>query len=859
MAKKAGSKGGASGLGVFLLCAVLILLTAGGAATVTLLRGNAAAQMDAEEALQRSDRTLIQQRQQRYQLLRYISRIFSTDELLMSYLTEATRQGDLVTVLDSIEEYQNLLAFELAVVLDRNGRVLTRTDDPDASGEDLSASPLVAVALEEREAFGVWLQGGRLYHAAAVPLVRKFDLVGYIIVAFSINDTLALQVQRSSGAETLFLANSPAPEVVATTLNASMSEQVITALRRSGEVLGQATQKGQQVTEVPLELDGRSFLASLLPLEDAAGEPLGASVSMTPLDVRHSVYRQILLVLGVLALVSMALASLFSTLLSRRLSKPVETLSAAVDQAAMGNLEVSIPPLPGAFGGMADNLTQMLGSMREKLALEYFVGRLVRYLPEPPKGAAIEQPKARQVALLAVEMRRFANPKVGYDAEENIARLGRDLQRISKVVATHRGQNGAVYGHRALAVFEGEGYAFRALAAAAEVALILSERENVFDEPEPPSVALTTGPVITGPVVWGDQPANAVAGVPVQQLEGLVREATPGEIYFTKAFYGELAETFQRSGVQVRAQRGMLSPQLLLLSAAEAAQVTGVTPAPVEASGAERRSLSDVRPGTVLGSRFDVLAEIGAGRAGLIIKARDREYGDLVTLKMLKPEVVSDTARFERLRDVVRMSRNIHHPNVLQVLDFGEADGIPFISMEFVRCLTLRFLLSQGAAIPAVAALRLTRQIGHGLLAGHQERLLHLGLKPENVLVDNSGGVKLMDFGLSYPTPGATADLGVRYLAPEQLQGGQGDQRIDIYSFGVVVYEMFTGQPPIKGGSWDDMRQKLAGEEPAPPSALVAEIPPELEQVILRCLAKVPDQRFASMEEVLHALEDLRL
>ncbi len=859
MAKKAGSKGGASGLGVFLLCAVLILLTAGGAATVTLLRGNAAAQLSAEEALQRSDRTLIQQRQQRYQLLRYISRIFSTDELLMSYLTEATRQGDPVTVLDSIEEYQNLLAFELAVVLDRNGRVLTRTDDRDASGEDLSTNPLVAVALEEREAFGVWLQGGKLYHAAAVPLVRKFDLVGYVIVAFSINDSLALQVQRSSGAETLFLANSPAPEVVATTLNPSMSEQVVTALRRSGDALGQATQKGRQVTEVPLELDGRPFLASLLPLEDAAGNPLGASVSLTPLDARHSVYRQILLVLGVLALVSLALASLFSTLLSRRLSKPVETLNAAVDQAAMGNLEVSIPPLPGAFGGMAENLTQMLGSMREKLALEYFVGRLVRYLPEPPKGSAIEQPKARQVALLAVEMRRFANPKVSYDAEENIARLGRDLQRISKVVATHRGQVGAVYGHRALAIFEDEGYAFRALAAAAEITLILAERENVFDEPEPPSVALTSGPVITGPVVWGDQPANAVAGVPVQQLEGLIREATPGEIYFTKNFYAELAETFQRSGVQVRAQRGMLSPQLLLLSAAEAAQVTGVTPAPVEVSAAERRSLSDVRPGTVLGSRFDVLAEIGAGRAGLIIKARDREYGDLVTLKMLKPEVVSDSARFERLRDVIRISRTIHHPNVLQVLDFGEADGIPFISLEFIRCLTLRFLLSQGAAIPLVAALRLTRQIGHGLLAGHRERLLHLGLKPENVLVDNSGGVKLMDFGLSYPTPGVTADLGARYLAPEQLQGEPGDQRIDIYSFGVVVYEMFTGQPPIKGGSWDEMRQQLAIEEPVPPSTLVAEIPPLLEQIILRCLAKAPDQRFSTMEEVLQALEDLRL
>ncbi len=388
---------------------------------------------------------------------------------------------------------------------------------------------------------------------------------------------------------------------------------------------------------------------------------------------------------------------------------------------------------------------------------------------------------------------------------------------------------------------------------------MLSERENVFDEPEPPAVALTSGPIITGPVIWGDQPTSAIAGVPIQQLEGLLREATPGEIYFTKNFYTELAPLFQRSGVQAKAQRGVLSPQLIFLSAAEAAQATGVNPTPESSDGTTRRSLSDIRPGTVLGSRFDVLAELGAGRAGLIIKARDREYGDLVTLKMLRKEVVSDATRFERLRNVIRLSRGIHHANVLQVLDFGEADGIPFVSMEFIRGLTLRFLLQQGTQIPVVAALRLSRQIGFGLLAGHQERLLHLGLKPENILVDSSGGVKVMDFGMSQPVAGNTADIGARYLAPEQLEGNQGDQRIDIYSFGVVMYEMFTGQPPIKGSSWDEMRQNLAMQDADPPSTLCADMPPTLEEIILRCLGKAPDQRFASIQDVLEALDGVRI
>lgn len=861
MAKR-GKRDAGVALGITLIIGLAIVLIGGSAATVTFLRGNESARQLAVEELEHSHQVLTVLRQQRFQLLRYISRIFSTDELLTSYLAEAAQQGDMVSVLDSIEEYQNLLTFDLAVVLDRNGRVLTRTDDPSAAGEDLSASSLLTAALEDREnrAFGVWQQGEQLYYAAAVPLVRQFDLVGYIIVAFSIGDPLALQIERMGGAETLVLASSPTgPTVAASTLDPGQADRVVSGLRRSGEVLALAMNRGQRVDQEELELDGDRWLTFLVPLEDAVGQSIGATVILTPLSARVSVFRQILLVLAGTGAISLVVAVLLASALGRRLTKPLQTLAAATEQAAVGNLDTVVPDVGGgAAGRMAQSLSQMLSSMREKINLELYLGHVMRYLPEPAKTGGVARPAAGQVSLLAVEMRRFANPKIGYDPEENLGRFGRDIQRIATATASHQGRIESVYGHRVLAVFNGENHLFRALAAATEVLAMLSQRENVFDEPEPPAVALAAGGVITGSVIWGDHPSPAIAGVPVQQIESLLREATPGEIYFTKPIYDAMAPALQRAGIQARAQRGLLSPQpLLLINVEQAAQVTGVSPTADSSSySEERRSLSDVAPGTVLGNRFDVLAQLGAGRGGLVIKARDRELGDLVTLKMLRGEVVADAARFERLRNVIRLARGIHHANILQVLDFGETDGIPFISFEQVRAMTLRYLIDQTERIPMMAALRIGRQITFGLLGAHQQGLLHLALKPQNVLVQPAGGVKLMDFGFSHL---ATADQEstVCYLAPEQLEGRDGEARSDLWAWGILMYEMLTGEPPRRANTVAEMRQKLMMEEVEPPSTK-AELPSELEQIILRCLAQRPDDRFGTPLELLEALEELR-
>lgn len=858
------------GIWIFLIIGSLVALTAGGALVATFILGDRFARQSAAEAVDASQsvRTVLQQ--QRYRQLQLISRIFESERLLTTYLAEAAEARDPASILESLEGYQNRLSFDLAVVLDVNGIVLARTDDRQAFGEDLSADPIVTVALEEMQAFGTWPQGDDLFHAVALPLVSNFDQVGFIIVAFSINDALARQIQRIGDAETVFLTNSPTgPAVAASTLAPATATELVSGLRLKGEILGRVTQRGETVDKVDLEVLDRSYVAFLAPLRDAAEAPIGAAVTLTSLNERLSDYRLLQLLLLGLGTASVIAGLLAAQVLSRRTQQPLSLLATAAERAGQGDYSAPLPTAgSGEIGQLRDSLDGLLGELGGKQALEHFVSRINRYLPEPGRGVTLDRPQANRATLLAIELRRFANPKIGHDPEEALGRMSRDLHRIQTATTSRQGRLEAVSGHRVLASFIGDGGAFRALSAATEVLHLLSERENVFDEAEPPVVTLAGGPVVTGSVVWNDQPSPAVAGLPIHQLESLLREATPGEIFLSKAVHAELAETFQRTGAEVRMQRGLLSPQpLIALSSELAAHVTGfVAPAAsaTTASGfpGQNPTLADVRPGAVLGNRYDVLAELGAGQRGAIYKAQDRELGDLVVLKMLKPEIASDPSRFERLRQVIQQARTLRHPNILGVLDFAETDGMLYVAVEFVRATNLRFLLDRGGRMGLAAGLYLARQLGWGLAAAHREGLLHLGIKPENVLVEPQGQAKWMDFGFSAPSlsgaVSASIGSGAAYLAPEQLEGQAGDSRTDVYALGVVLYEMFTGQTPYSGASPDEIRQQHLMQDPAPPSTMAEAMPPQLEQIILRSLAKTADQRHGSVEEWLAELEAVR-
>jgi serine/threonine-protein kinase len=338
----------------------------------------------------------------------------------------------------------------------------------------------------------------------------------------------------------------------------------------------------------------------------------------------------------------------------------------------------------------------------------------------------------------------------------------------------------------------------------------------------------------------------------------------------SREVHDELKGAFEAAGYRLAPRRGVITPQpLYVIGSQMAAQLTGGT----SGSGAQAMTLTQpgaatltgISPGALLGARFEILSVLGAGGMGIVYKARDRELDDLVALKMLKRDLWGDRNQLDRLKSELKLARKITHPNVLRTYDFGEMDGIPFISMEFVRGVTLRYMLDQTRRLPYSAGLRLAKQLCAGLAAAHSVGVLHRDIKPENLILEPTGNAKLMDFGIARPidrmAPGQTQAgfiVGTpQYLAPEILKGQEADPRADIYSCGIVLYELFAGVLPFDGPTAMDIMFKQMREEPAAPSTRWREIPPALETAILRCLKKDPGERYRSVAELLSDLEGL--
>jgi eukaryotic-like serine/threonine-protein kinase len=384
---------------------------------------------------------------------------------------------------------------------------------------------------------------------------------------------------------------------------------------------------------------------------------------------------------------------------------------------------------------------------------------------------------------------------------------------------------------------------------------------------------------VRGAVESGGQPRPAILGRAVQELESLSREAVPGELAFSDGVAAELAGVLGSSGCKPRRQPGVLSSRpLWVVEAAQAAAVAlaaptlaSAPPAAAERPAPRPRPLGGIGPGSVVGGRFEIVSVLGAGGMGTVFKARDRELDEVVALKILKAELAGDAANVERMREELRLARRITHPNVLRTFDLGTVDlggveGVPYITMEYVQGVTLARLLEHAGRLSLSGGLRVARQLCHGLAAAHAEGVVHRDIKPPNLLLQPNGNVKLMDFGIARRQrrvdPGLTSVGWVMgtplYLAPEQLRGEEPDGRTDLYACGVVFYEMFTGAPPFAGASYADLAAKTMREEPPPPSTAWPEIPPALEAVILRCLAKDRGERPADVGELLAEVDGIR-
>ena len=251
----------------------------------------------------------------------------------------------------------------------------------------------------------------------------------------------------------------------------------------------------------------------------------------------------------------------------------------------------------------------------------------------------------------------------------------------------------------------------------------------------------------------------------------------------------------------------------------------------------------------MLAGRYRVVGLLGRGGMGEVYRADDLKLGQPVALKFLPRDVERDHDRLERFLTEVRLSRRVTHPNVCRVFDIGQIEDRQFLSMEYVDGEDLASLLRRIGRLPEDKAIEIARQLCAGLAAAHEEGVLHRDLKPANIMIDGRGRAKITDFGLAGATSGITgidARAGTpHYMAPEQIEGKALDQRTDIYSLGLVLYELFTGKRAFESRDISDL-DRVRRSTPITPSAHVSGLNPAIERAILRCVDPDPAKRPAS-------------
>ena len=267
-----------------------------------------------------------------------------------------------------------------------------------------------------------------------------------------------------------------------------------------------------------------------------------------------------------------------------------------------------------------------------------------------------------------------------------------------------------------------------------------------------------------------------------------------------------------------------------------------------------------LQPGVIFGGRYEILGVLGQGGMGAVYKARDRELDRMIALKVIRPELATDPAILQRFKQELILARNITHKNVVRIFDLAEAEGIRFISMEFVDGEDLRTLLRRHGKFTPKEAVSVIEQVCRALDAAHAEGVIHRDLKPQNIMRDKNGRIVVMDFGLarSLGETGLTqtgAIVGtLEYMSPEQALGAQLDQRSDIYSVGLIFFELLTGKAPFEADTAIASLMKRTREAARSASDVDASVPKSLSAIVSRCLEREPGNRYYSVVELLQQL-----
>jgi serine/threonine-protein kinase len=886
-------------LRIFLLLALLLSAAVGTAVFFSQQQGARIADRSVQRALTASGALQLEFAQRQLEGVELKIQLIAADPAFVKYIADA--QGDRLgfdagadarSIQDLLTERKEAYGFDIGIVLDPDAEVLARTDRFEAIEENLGDEPFVRDAIDPPGPIsGFWRLDGQLYQAASWPLAQGTDLIGFLLLANQVDDRLGQSVGQVSAADIAFLLplDDGGVQIIGSSFDPEGSELKALRAAVSSDMSGLASAvlNGSALPRIELQLDGAQWVGQLQPLNVDGGPEIGAALQLTSVEQASAGYRAIVNSVALTGLVTLIIALPLSLLLAKASLRPLTEMAKAAKAAVAGDYQARLN-----VGGkdeladLAQAFDSLLSDLRGERDIESYVTQLSRLMPDPAEEAVQAaspslltdsfDSERNQRLLVAVEHRALGSSIDLQTPAEAVVEIDAWSQRLAQRAAQYGGRVVFANGPRLIAAFD---------AGDDESTLdALGWLSSVWHASPDAAAAFASGELLTGYSAVGDSRFPLAVGLPVRQVEALLADCPSGHVLLTRAM-GEALRAMSPPQAVERVKGARSGNVFYGLSAAaldsslpadrhvdalpkEHSPTLMITPSSSKAvhAGAGATRTPDLRPGASFDDRYRIISVLGSGGMGVVYKARDLDLDDVVAIKTLHPSALMDGEQLERLKSELKLARRITHPNVLRTFDFGEYLGTPYISMEYVRGMTLRQLITQAGRVPYSAALRIARQLCAGLRAAHEVGVLHRDIKPENLILEASGNAKLMDFGIARPIrrsgPGQTeAGMFVgtpHYSAPEQLAGEEVDCRADIYACGVLMCEMFSGTLPYSGSSTVELYVAQMQGPPKPPSASWPEIPPALEALILRCIARDRNQRFADLAALSAELEVLR-
>ncbi len=759
------------------------------------------------------------------------------------------------------------LKTDVLMLLDDQGILVARTDQPMiASGakEDFyDKSALVRTIVDDgniKATTGVLPLDGKLFHVAVAPIAAgaRQVRIGYLVNAYAIDNAFANQIAESTNAGVVF-----------------STKDDKTAVRSANAPSVMPNDIGARTT---VQVERSTYLVNSQPLVSGR-TPVGTAIFLRSLDRELAPFREIQKTMLIAGGAALLLAFVFSWLIAKRVTRPIEQLAGIAQAVTAGDYSVD-PNVDrnDEVGILGRSFGKMINSLRDKSELEELYAQMADKADHAPAAKPAEVARLDEGTVLVTDLRGLPATVGEGDAAAVIATVERAMRLQEREVARQDGEVREIAGHRLVSVFRGDRGIVHAIRAARAINEELALQMNTSSGAMSIGVGIATGEFVTGSVALEVESGRAIVGnAPLLALL-FAWHAPNGYAYVSyetaQAVGAEVLNAATREEVRLKWLPNALPVASLPLVSVttgmmrtvggSASMVTMRMDSTAAGQTAPGSPYADLQIGHLFATRYRIESILGRGGMGVVYKATDAQLDETVAIKTLPGDVMTRSPEdLERFKREIRLARKITHRNVLRTFDYGQAEGVYFISMEFIRGYTLSELVDEapGRQMPPRAAVGIGRQICRGLQAAHEQGIIHRDIKPQNVLIDAKGEVKLMDFGVARMTEAAEmtqAGLIVgtpHYMSPEQVQGKALDPRTDVYAMGVLLYELLVGKRPFESSSLTGILTAHIMETPKPILELRPEIGREVSAIVMRCLEKDPAARFADAGALLAQLD----